>query len=211
MSHRLLTADPPETQSRSVEFDRPVLMVEIELKSGPLHVLNVHMRAPLASSIPGQKSGPFAWKSVAGWAEGFFLSAMKRTGQALELRFALEEIFDRDAHAMVVVCGDFNAEDHEMPMKIVVGAEEDTGNGRLAARSLVVLDRAIARDRRFSVLHHGRPQMLDHMLASRALTARLGEVECHNETLSDELVGYAKVEGSVSSYHAPLVAEFDLD
>ena len=150
----------------------PILMAEVETGGGNrLFVFNVHLRAPLATLIPGQKESAFVWKSVRGWAEGFFLSAIKRTGQALELRLAIDELLDADAHARIAVCGDFNAEDHETPLKIVIGAEEDTGNGLLAQRSMVVLDRSLPKDRRFSVLHHGQPQMLDHILVSRSLLA----------------------------------------
>ena len=117
-------------------------------------------------------------------------------------------MLDADPRAAIVVCGDFNAEDHETPLKIVIGAEEDTGNGLLANRSMVVLDRTLPKDRRFSVLHHGRPQMLDHILTSRSLFGHFSTIEVHNETLEDEVVGGAKVQHSLSSFHAPVVAEF---
>jgi predicted extracellular nuclease len=133
---------------------------------------------------------------------------MRRAGQALELRVLLEQLLDADAHRLIAVVGDFNAEDHEVPLKIVVGAEEDTGNGALSSRSLVLLDRVIAQDRRWSVLHHGRPQMLDHILANRALHARFVGIDVHNETLSDELVGYARQMRAAGSWHAGVVAEF---
>lgn len=192
-------------------FDRPLLVTGIELPDGEsLTVVNLHLRAPLASSVPGQKLEPFVWKTVGGWAEGYFLSAMRGAGQALELRLLLEQMFDTKAYRLIAVAGDFNAEDHEVPLKIIVGAEEDTGNGALSGRSLVPLDRALPDDRRWSVLHHGRPQMLDHILASRALHARFRSIEVHNETLSGELVGYAKQMRSSGSCHAGVVAEFTL-
>ena len=106
------------------------------------------------------------WKTLAGWAEGYFLSAMRRAGQALEVRLLVEQLFDADASRLVAVAGDFNAEDHEVPLTLVVGAEENTGNPLLAPRALVVLDRAVPADRRWSVLHHGRRQMLDHSCRS---------------------------------------------
>ena len=48
---------------------------------------------------------------MSGWAEGFFAAAIKRAGQALELRLAVERIFDAEPNAVIAVCGDFNAED----------------------------------------------------------------------------------------------------
>lgn len=209
LDYRLLTAEPPVEEGISLRFDRPILIADVDLAPGPVvTVVNVHLRAPLAAPIPGQKEAPFVWKSVAGWAEGYALSAWRRTAQALEVRLAIDRILDEDPGRALVVTGDFNAEDHETPLKILVGADEDTGNGRLAPRSLVVLDRAVSADRRFSTLHHGRPQMLDHILASRALMARFRSIEVHNEALGDEIVSYTRVEHATESCHAPVVAEF---
>jgi len=208
-SYRSKTAIPAEAEARSVCFDRPILVTHIEPPGGdPLTVINVHLRAPLAAAVPGQKIEPFVWKTVGGWAEGYFLSAMRRAGQAVELRFLLEELFDNNGSALIAVAGDFNAEDHEVPITLAVGAEENTGNPLLAKRSLVVLDRSVPLDRRWSVLHHGRRQMLDHILASQALNGRFRSVEIHNEGLSDELIGYARHISASASSHAAVVAEF---
>ena len=208
-SYRLQTASPTQAEAKPVTFDRPILLARIEPPDAdPLTIINVHLRAPLAAVIAGQKLEPFVWKTVGGWAEGYFLSAMRRAGQALELRFLLEELLDDDPSALIAIAGDFNAEDHEVPINLVVGAEENTGNPLLAKRSLVVLDRALSSDRRWSVLHHGRRQMLDHILASQALHGRFRSIDVHNEALSDELVAYARHIRASGSSHAPIVAEF---
>ncbi len=204
----LVSAEPRSDEASAIRFDRPVLLTEIDIGVACLHVVNVHLRAPLAAAIPGGKLAPFAWKSVGAWAEGYYLSGVKRSGQALELRLLIDQLFDTDAQALIMVAGDFNAEDYETPLRIAVGAPEDTGNERLAARTMVMLDRALAPSRRFSTLHHGRPQMLDHMLASHALYGRFRGIEVHNEALGDEAIGYAKGVEAMGSYHAAIVAEF---
>lgn len=209
--YRVVTADPRPSEPEPVTFDRPLLAADIELPSGQLlTVINVHLRAPLAAAIPGQKLSAFVWRTVGGWAEGYFLASMRRAGQALELRLLLEELFAADPHRLIAVAGDFNAEDYDTALRIAIGAEEDTGNGALSARSLVLLDRAIPADRRWSILHHGRPQMLDHILVSRSLYGHVREIEVHNETLGDELVGFGKGSPSPGSYHAPVVVELAL-
>lgn len=156
-----------------VAWDRPALCAPVELGQGRvLHVLNLHLRSPLAAFVPGQKTGPFAWKSVAGWVEGFFLASIKRTGQALEARLMVDEIFDVDAECLIAVCGDLNAELREMLLRILRGEEEDTGNGALAGRVLVPMERTVAESQRYSVLHGGRAVINDHVLVSRAVGAR---------------------------------------
>jgi endonuclease/exonuclease/phosphatase family metal-dependent hydrolase len=204
-----VTAEPAG-ERLPVRFDRPFLVCEIDVAGTPLFVINAHFRAPLASPIKGQKLGPFEWKTVGGWAEGYYLSSLKRTGQALELRLVVDEILAQDTSARIIVAGDFNAEEYESALRIIIGAPENTGNTALTHEALVLLDRAIASGRRFSVIHHGRPQMLDHMLASYALYGRFRSISVHNETLGDEAIGYAKGMEAAGSYHAPLVATFAL-
>lgn len=211
LHHRALTAIPPDPQPHDVAFERPILLTEIEIAPHEvLSVINVHFRAPLAAPVAGQKESAFVWKTVSGWAEGYALAAWKRTAQALEARLLVDSLMDADPTRLIAVAGDFNAEDNETPLKILIGAEEDTGNGLLAQRALVVLDRGLAGDRRFSTLHHGRALMLDHILASHALLARLKGIEIHNEALGDEIVSFGKLRQEVGSFHAALVAEFDI-
>lgn len=193
-----------------IKFDRPALLTDIEIGERIISVVNVHLRAPVASAIPGQKIAPFVWRNVGAWAEGYFHSDVKRTGQALEIRLAVEQIFDARPDALVLVAGDFNAECNEPPIRLLSAAAEDTGNASLSERSLVVLDRSIDASRRFSIVHHGRPQMLDHMLASHALLGRFRTIEVHNEALGDEAIGHARGVVPPGSYHAPLVATFAL-
>jgi len=207
--YQLQTANPPSVNALEVRFERPLLVTDVELPGGdPLTVINLHLRAPLAAAVAGQKLEPFVWSSVGGWAEGYFLAAIQRAGQGLEVRLCLEQLFDVDPHRLIAIAGDFNAEDGEVPVRIIVGAEESTGNAALSGRSLVVLDRAVTQDRRWSILHHGRAQMLDHIMVSRKLYSRFVEIDVHNEALGDELVGYARHMQIASSYHAPLVAKF---
>lgn len=206
----LVTAEPASRGAQPVTFDRPLLVTEHEIGDERVTIVNLHLRAPLAASVPGQKVSAFQWKSIGGWAEGFYLSGLKRSGQALELRLLVDELLATQPQRLIAVAGDFNAEDHETPLKIVVGAPEDTGNAALTAQALVVLDRALDQDRRWSVLHHGRPQMLDHILASHALYGHFRSIEVHNEALGDEAVAYGKHAPAAGSYHAAVVAAFAL-
>lgn len=211
-SYRAVTASPPAAEPEPVTWDRPLLQAEIDLGSGRvLNVINVHLRAPLAAPVAGQKTGPLTWASVGGWAEGFYLATMKRGGQALEARLLVERMFDGDENALVAVVGDFNAEDGETPLRTVRGDVEDTANGRLAGRALVSLDRTVPESQRFTVLHRGRRLMLDHVLASRSLMAAYRHTEIHNESLGDELVAFATGSRSPESFHAPVVVEFRFD
>lgn len=206
---RLVTAEPAAADPVEVTWDRPVLEVAVDLPNGrALHVLNLHLRAPLAAPVPGQKVRALSWKSTGGWAEGFYLASVKRAGQALETRLAVDRIFDCDPDALIVVAGDCNAELEQTPVRIIRADLDSTGNGELAGRALVPLERSLPQERRYSVLHGGAAVMLDHLLVSRSLLGWFRTAEIHNEALGDEMAAHATVERSPESYHAPVVASF---
>ena len=193
----------------SMEWERPLLHAVLALADGcRLHVIADHLRAPRAAFLKGRKGADGGWRSLADWAEGFFAATVKAAGQALEVRLLVERIFDAEPEALIAVCGDFNAGDGEAPLRIVAADEEDAGNGRLATRALVILDRGLSDSRRFSVIHHGRRVMLDHILVSRSLTGWYLNSEIHNEALGDESLSPALVRTPPDSFHAPLVAVF---
>lgn len=205
------TATVRQSDDEPISFDRPVLSTELRLPHGTtLHLFNLHLRAPIASAIAGQKASAGTWKTTAGWAEGFFVSAVKRAAQALDVRLAIDAILDADPGALICIAGDFNSEDHETPLKILAAASEDTGNGDLASGTLINLTRSLPADRRFSIVHHGRPQMVDHIVVSRCLLASFEQIEVHNEALGDEMVGYGRIRAFPGSFHAPVTAGFRL-
>jgi len=209
--YRPVTADPPPECAGEIDWDRPFLHAALDLGSGGiLNVINLHLRAPRAAFVQGQKADKRTWRSVPGWAEGFFLAAVKRAGQAFEVRMFIDGLFDADEEAMIAVAGDFNADDFETPARTIRGDENDISNPKLAARMLVALERSIAETQRFSIIHNGRPRMPDHLLASPALLGYYRGSEIHNEGLGDELSSPAVQKGAPESYHAPLVAEFAL-
>lgn len=202
---RLLAGD-----TAAIAWDRPVLLCEIA--TGPqraLHVINLHLRAPIAAHLPDRKLAPGTWKSVSGWAEGFFVAAVKRTGQALEARLAVDAIFDTDPGALVAVAGDFNATAREAPVRILRGDPEDTGNVELADRALAALAEGVDGSA-FTVVHGERRIMLDHILASRPLALACRKITIDNASLLDETEPPWVSALRPGSYHAPVVAEFEL-
>jgi len=208
--YRCITSDPAQDTPQPVEWDRPFLYADVDLGGGcKLVVVNVHLRAPRAAYVPGQKQDRYSWKTMPGWAEGYFLATVKAAGQALEVRTFLDRLFDMTPDALVAVVGDFNSDDAQAPVRIIKGDEEDTGNGAFAARMLIAAERSLPESQRFSVIHRGQPHMVDHILLSGQLMGWLGHVECHNEALHDEVGSPAAVTGAPESYHAPVLAEFE--
>ena len=200
-----------EGGAEEITWERPILHTKLELTDGrELDVLNLHLKSKRPTNIPEQKIDPFTWKSASGWAEGFFLSSMKRVGQALEVRMLIDSLFDEDEEALIVCAGDFNAEFDSVPLKAIRGDVEETGNGDLALRVMAPCEKSIPESARYSLYYLGEGQMIDHILMSRSLLASYRGVEVHNELLHDESVAYATDVKYPESDHAPVVAFFEL-
>jgi predicted extracellular nuclease len=172
-------------------------------------VINVHLKSKIPTDIPGQKIDNYTWRSADAWAEGSFLSSMKRMSQALEVRRLVDQILDAVPNAQIVVAGDFNAAPDEVPVMAIRGDVENTGNADLVGRVLVPIEHTIPAPARYTLYHQGRGEMLDHMLISQNLLAHYRGSEIHNEILHDESAAFAIDRKYPESDHAPVVATFD--
>lgn len=206
----------PDLTPVAIGVERPILHVDVDLTpvgphAGRLHVINVHLKSKIPTDIPGQKIDAFTWKTADAWAEGAFISSLKRMSQALEVRRLVDQILNSDPDAKIVVAGDFNAEPDDVPVLAIRGGVEDTGNPALANRVLVPVEQTIPESARYSLFHQGRGQMLDHLLITRNLLAHYRGSEIHNEVLHDESIAFGTDKKFPESDHAPVVATFQFD
>ena len=212
LQYRKATARPLEKSSRDITWERPILYVSIEHPNlGLIHVINLHLKSRLPSNVNGQKINNYKWKTAYGWAEGYFLSSVKRVGQALETRILVDRIFDKDPEAKIVVCGDFNAEPGEVPVETISGKGENTGNPLLRTRALISCNNAIPDSVRFSHIHRGKGNLLDHMLISQFMLPYWHHSKILNENLHDESAAFAFDEKYPESDHAPYFSAFATD
>ncbi len=202
--------DRPDRGSKAVKWDRPLLYCRIKTPNDiVLHILNAHFKSKNPTRIPGQGPENFMFETAAGWAEGFFLSSMKRVGAALEARVFIDQLFQAEPNARIVLAGDLNAESHEVPVLAVRGDVTSHGNPKLNHQTMYPCENTVPEDSRFTLYHHGQKNMLDHLLVSRALIACYRGTEIHNELVHDESVAFAFDKKFPGSDHAPVVAEFD--
>jgi Endonuclease/Exonuclease/phosphatase family len=199
-AYQVATAVPPDQSADPLEWERPILYAQVDLGGGRiLHVLNLHLKSKIATDIQGQKEDTSTWKTPSAWAEGSFISSMKRVGQALQVRLEIDRLFDQAEQT-----GD------PAPLIAICGQVEDTGNPAHGPRVLVACENQVAESTRYSLFHLGRGEMIDHVLASRALLATLEHAEIHNEYLPDESGAFRTDVKFPESDHAPVVAQFTL-
>jgi endonuclease/exonuclease/phosphatase family metal-dependent hydrolase len=209
-AYRPVTEEPRPAAASDRTWERPICYAKIQLPGRVLHVINLHLKSKLPTDIKGQKTADDRWKTVAGWAEGFFISSMKRVGQALETRVFLDSLFKADENALIAVCGDFNGEADDVPVQAIRGDVEDTENTEHVLSVMIPCERTVPEPARFSLIHHGKGCMFDHLLVSRPLLAFSRGTEIHNELLHDESVAFAVDVKFPESDHAPVVAAFEL-
>lgn len=196
---------------RDIRWERPILYTRIQIAADmEVHVINVHLKSRNPTNIPVQKEDRYTWKTATGWAEGYFLSAMKRVGQAFEARVLIDTIFDADPQAKILICGDFNAHAGEVPIEVIAGRVENHNNPDLLYRVMFPCEESVPESRRYTHIHHGQGNLLDHMLVSRSVLEVYRGAEIHNEALHDESVSFAFDTKFPESDHAPFIAEFDL-
>ncbi len=205
-----IVTDPDPDDVRDIKWDRPMFYCRIRAGDEELHVINVHYKSKRPTRIAGQGPENFKWRTPAGWAEGFFISSMKRMGAALETRIFVDQILNADEDAKIIICGDFNAEVEEEPMMALRGEVADTGNPAHNALTLYLCEDSVPEDARFTLYHHGRKNMLDHVLVSRAMITKYRGTEIHNEIVRDESIAFATDDKFPSSDHAPVVCDFDM-
>ncbi|MGJ0506474.1 MAG: endonuclease/exonuclease/phosphatase family protein [Methylocystis sp.] len=185
----------------TIEWDRPLLYAAIEPPSGPLlHVLNLHLRAPRPAPVATARGEGSSKSQV----EGQFVAAQKREGQALEARLFIETLFDAEPDARIAVCGDFNADEYDVPTRLLRGGDNELQQG---PRALAPLEDAVDPARRYTIIHAGRPRLIDHILASKAVSGTVRDTRILNEGLEDEVVAQDPVLGSL---HAPIVSTIAL-
>lgn len=207
-----VTAKKEAKGAEKVSWERPILHCEIALKgSRVLHAINLHLKSKIPTDIKGQKKDRYTWLSHEGWAEGFFLSSIKRVGQAFEVRMLLEKIFtDESQQAIIAIGGDFNAEIGSVPFEIIVGSVENTNNPDLRNTVMVPCEYNVPLDQRYSLIHHGKGEMLDHAIVSQALYPYWVETVIFNEILQDKSIPFATEEKFPESDHAPVATRFRL-
>lgn len=206
---RTVAGDP---EPRRLNWERPLLWTRIASLDGvEMHILNVHFKSKLATPADNLMADRYTWTTAAGWAEGFFVSSMKRVGAALEARAVIDFIFGADPDALILIAGDLNANSDEVPVMALRGRTEDTGNGALGHRVMMPLENNVPESSRYTLFHHGRGEMIDHILASRGFVQAFSHAEIHNEILPDESIAFAGDNKHPESDHAPVVAAFHDD
>jgi hypothetical protein len=95
-----------------------------------------------------------------------------------------------------------------VPVEAICGRVENTDNSDLCGSVLLPCNSAIAESIKFNHLHHGKGNLLDHMLISQPMYHLFVKADIFNEKLHDESLPFASDIKYSESGHAPFLAMF---
>lgn len=169
---------------------------------GALRVFCVHLK----SNYPVFHQPP---KDQGDYGEGLVRAAMVRMAEAIRLRRLVDEALLKEPETGVVVAGDFNETEGSIVLRVVAGDRPEGLKRGWAAGALHHASMLVPADQRWSSMFRGRKELLDHILLSDKLRARLCDARLYNDALypARETLGEA-ASLAPDSDHAPFVVEF---
>lgn len=195
----------------AIGMGRGALAVTAELGGREVDLLTCHLKSKLLT----YGANRFTPRDEDERARYGAYALFRRAAEAATVRVAATALLDgRGRERDVVVLGDLNDEEQAATTQILLGPPgSEIGTGGFDApdrgdpERLWNLAPLIPPERRYSRVYHGRRELIDHILVSRALVQRVGTVTTGRTDLpsiSDDPRGAPRR----ASDHAPVVAEF---
>ncbi len=199
---RFVESDP-EPFGERIPLRRPLVHVRVDSSLGPVDVVTLHFKSKLGRHMQDASGQDVLDASARGYAEAQLRSLVLRSAEALFVRGLVDGLLT-EGHDKLAVLGDYNDTLDSLPVQIVRGTGRDLDPA-------LVLEPAAARvpeDRRFTARHGSTPQIIDHVLLSPALAARLHTCEIFNEELRDHGPYDPEAPPATDSDHALVLAVF---
>ncbi len=192
-----------------VEWSRPIVEANVALPGiGPTRFFAVHLKSKRPSEVHRVvKTSHGGWPSLAAHSEGEVLSSLKRVGQALEVRRLVDALHERYDDARAVVLGDCNDTVDSVPVSIIRGSYVGAKNPALWDKELYPVELSVPEEKQYTLIHDGKPQMIDHILISRSLLGHFQTATVLNETVRDHASAHPPHLFFPDSDHAPVVME----
>ncbi len=214
------TLQPVQVQDDGTTIDemgRPALRAQVELGGTTVTVISTHLKSKLLS-FPGGRFNP---KDEGERARYGFYALTRRAGEAAALRAGADISLAGDGagHA-VVVAGDLNDGPLAATTQILLGP----GGSEIGTRGYEKPDKGdatrlwniaplIPEKERYSRIYQGRPELIDHILVSKALVDKVTSASAGSNALgkTPSITDDPKPrKDKPGSDHRPVIADFDL-
>lgn len=196
-------AGDPQPFGARIPLRRGIVHARVEVPGlGEVDVFVAHFKSPLPVPLRDASGAEVEPSCPRERVEGALRSLVWRAAESLFVRELVDDVLAREPAAHVAVVGDLN----DAPDSTTLQALRSEGAGELFDCAA-----AVAADARFSVLHRGRPQQIDHALVTAELHARLVRARFLNAELRDHgpFEPRRAEPMTIDSDHAPLVVCFE--
>jgi endonuclease/exonuclease/phosphatase family metal-dependent hydrolase len=166
---------------------------------GTVDVFSLHFKSNRGLPLRDSRGEEIPPATSREFAEAHLRSLVWRSAEALFVRGLVDGVLAADATRHVAVAGDFNDHPNSHVLRVVAGG----GPLELSPCASIVPEKE-----RFSILRHGAPQQIDHVLASPLLRERLVTARFLNGALRDHGDFREATEPLPDSDHAALVVSF---
>jgi endonuclease/exonuclease/phosphatase family metal-dependent hydrolase len=201
---KLVDVDPEPYPGR-IPLRRGLVHVRVEADGfGPVDVITLHFKSKLPARLKTEAGDELDDPTPTGLAEARLRSLVLRSAEALHLRRLLDELLV-DADRAVAVLGDFNDTRDALPLELL------RADAPWLPSSMRMFDamRSIEPSLRYTVLHRGRPEQIDHVLVSERLDRRVTSARILHEGLRDHGPYVPDAPPEPDSDHAPVLVSFD--
>lgn len=195
---RFVEGDPPPFGAR-LPLRRGVVQAEVDAGDlGSVDVLVVHFKSGRGVPLRTAAGEPIPPVVSRDYGEATVRALVFRAAEALFVRGAVDALL-ADPLKKVAVIGDFNDVIDSVPVRII------RGGGPMLLQSCTEL---VSKEKRFTVMHGGNRNTIDHILVSQEMRNRLKNCGILNELLHDHDAGYSDAPRADSD-HALVVASFE--
>lgn len=169
-----------DTTATISAMGRPALSARVRLASGAeLHLISCHLKSKLLT-FPG---GRFSTRDEGERARFAAYALYRRAAEATVVRAHATELLNNDGQDRpVIALGDCNDEPEAATTQILLGPPgSEIGTGGYPtpdqgdAQRLWNLAARIPEANRYSRIYRGRPELIDHILASHAITSLVND------------------------------------
>jgi endonuclease/exonuclease/phosphatase family metal-dependent hydrolase len=204
-----------DEETKVHEMGRGALKVRVRAGGRAIDLVTCHLKSKLLSYPDGRLTPRDEGERARYAAYALYL----RAAEAVTLRaFADELLDDEGRERAVIVLGDLNDEPAAATTQIPLGPpgseigtpgfeRPDQGDGS----RLWNLAPLIPAERRFSRVFRGRRELIDHILVSRALVARVESVDTGPGEPASITEDHTARRDEPASDHLPVIARFELD
>ncbi|MGO9710144.1 MAG: endonuclease/exonuclease/phosphatase family protein [Polyangiaceae bacterium] len=193
-----VAGDPPPFGTR-IPLRRGIVRARIDAgELGPVDVLVAHFKSNRPLPLRDSR-GEIPPVTTHDYAEAYLRSTVWRAAEALFVRGLVDDLLAANASRHVAVTGDLNDHPLSSVLRVLAGG---------APAELVPCADMVPEQARFSILHHGKRQQIDHILVTRPLRERLQSAQFLNEGLKDHGELGPNAPPLPESDHAPLVVSF---